>query len=108
MKTQNSEGLLEKLRSRLPDADERLMSARESSLRELDAYDRLQRAIDHLSAAEREHLAKGVVALEGALAETDAELSVTLTFADGRHVTVLAEDLLHAANRQYRQTVMAG
>lgn len=84
------------------------MTARENSLAELDAYDRLQRALARLTPAQQTHLAEGLAALSATLTQMDTELAVTLTIADGRHVTVLAEDLLDAATLEAPKLVAAG
>jgi hypothetical protein len=107
MKTKNSESLLESLRSRLPDADERLMSAREASLAELDAYERVERALGILSRPQRAQVAGALETVARVLGQMDAEMTVTVSFSDERRLSLPLEDLIAAVHHEDREPMVA-
>jgi hypothetical protein len=98
VRTHNSLELLNKIKQRVPDVDDRLKALREQTRAEIDAFREIEAAFatryrsgDHLTDVPD---VASVVSLIGQVLETiNADFTIRVRFADGRGIDVLPEDL---------------
>lgn len=97
MRTHNARELFEKVKQRVPDAEERLEALRLQDEIELQDFERVETAFKSLMNAEHPtdlpHVAPALSLIEDVLRGVGADFTIRVRFADGRSLLVLPEDL---------------
>ena len=97
MRTHNASELFEKVKQRVPDAEERLEALRLQDEIELQAFEQVETAFKSRMRAELPadlpHVAPALSLIGDVLKGIDADFTIRVRFADGRSLLVLPEDL---------------